>query len=64
MATKSHWPDLWKKLRDLYCVAEKPRHAAVLENFEGNKENICRRMGVISPADIVRIAAKLKPRNE
>jgi hypothetical protein len=62
-APKSSWNELWKKLRELYYIAEKPRHAAVLENFRNNKESICRRMGVISDADVVRVTSKLRPKD-
>jgi len=62
ITVRSNWNELWKRLRDIYYVAEKPRHAAVLENFKNNKESICRRMGIISDADIVRVVAKLRPK--
>jgi hypothetical protein len=62
MATRSNWNELWKRLRDVYYVAEKPRHVAVLENFKNSKESICRRMGIISDADIARVANKLRPK--
>lgn len=60
---KSNWNSLWERLRDLYYIAEKPRYAAVLENFRNSKEHICRKMGVVSHADIARVAAKLAPKN-
>jgi len=56
----SNWNDLWKKLRELYQITERPRNIAVLDNFKDEKESICRKMGVVSPTDIVRMAEKLK----
>lgn len=56
------FPVLFDRLRTVYISAGKERHTAVLDNFQNRKEAICRKLGVIRPADIERIASKFRPR--
>lgn len=55
-----NWSELWNQLRATYILADKHRQVAVLDNFKDNKEVICRRLGVVSGMDIIRISNKLK----
>ncbi len=54
------WNRLHSNLRDVYASAGAGRMTAVVDNHGDKKETICRRLGVISPADLSRIAAGLK----
>lgn len=53
---------LWLNLKSVAEAAGQDRLAAVLTNHERNPEYILRRLGVVSDADVGRIAASLKPR--
>lgn len=54
------WGRLHSSLRDTYAAAGAVRMTAVVDNHSEKKESICRRLGVISDADVSRIAEKLK----
>lgn len=54
------WNRLHSSLRDVYSSAGARRMTAVVDNHGDKKETICRRLGVISQADVSRIAARLK----
>lgn len=60
MAIRQNWNELWRKLRDVFLSADKPRSVSVLDNFRDSKESICRRMGIVSDADIIRMLHKTK----
>ena len=57
-----NWQSLFGQLRILYKSYGMDRKAAVLDNHDGNKEAICRKLGVICEADIRRIESGM-PRN-
>jgi hypothetical protein len=59
MAQVPQWEKLWKRLRDVYVLAGKDRHVAVLDNHSNRKEAICRKLGVVSDADISRIGRQI-----
>lgn len=56
------WPALWESLRRTYEAAGLPRKVAVLDNHRDSKEAICRRLGVVSEADVARVAESLRRR--
>jgi hypothetical protein len=58
---KQNWNELWRKVRDIYSLADKTRSVSVLDNFKNHKENICRRMGIVSDADVARLLSRVKP---
>ncbi len=53
------WGRLHSSLRNTYAAAGAVRMTAVVDNNSDRKESICRRLGVISDADVSRIAAEL-----
>ena len=55
-----NWTKLWRDLRTSFLLYGKPRQAAVLDNFRESKEKICRRLGVVTPADVSRITQQIK----
>jgi hypothetical protein len=57
---KMDFNKLWKRLRTVYETAGKVRNVAVLDNFQHDKESICRRLNVVCDADVNRIADELK----
>lgn len=59
---RSDFRKLWTRLRSVYSLAGKHRMVAVLDNHQGRKETICRKLGVISDMDINRISTELKAR--
>ncbi len=59
----SNFQSLWDRLRTVYLSAGKKRQVAVLDNHRNRKELICRKLGVVSDADVNRISASLKAPN-
>jgi hypothetical protein len=56
-----NWNKLWSNLSDIYSAAGMQRQKAVLDNHIDQKEKICRKLGVVCEADIVRISNKISP---
>ena len=56
-----NWNKLWSGLSEIYEVAGMKRKKAVLDNYIDQKEVICRKLGVVCEADIVRISRKILP---
>jgi hypothetical protein len=54
-----NWDLLFHRLSEVYIAAGQKRKKSVLDNHTDKKERICRRLGVISEADIVRISNQL-----
>jgi len=54
------WNKLHSSLRDVYVSAGAERMTAVVDNHREKKETICRQLGVISPADVARVARELR----
>ncbi len=59
MKQTPNWNQLWKQLRDVYSLVGRDRDVAVLDNHVDRKEAICRKLGVVSGADVNRIGKKL-----
>ncbi len=53
------WGKLHASLGHAYSAAGAVRMKAVVDNQSDKKESICRRLGVVSSADVVRIASGL-----
>jgi hypothetical protein len=60
-AKQANWNKLWSNLSDIYSVAGMQRQKAILDNHIDQKEKICRKLGVVCEADIVRISNKILP---
>lgn len=56
------WNKLHSSLRNVYSAAGAGRMQAAVENHSDRKELICRRLGVVSSADLSRIASSLADR--
>ena len=54
------WGKLHSALVDVYASAGAKRMKAAVENHSDKKEQICRRLGVVSNADVSRVAAELR----
>ncbi len=52
------WNKLWSSAKRTYEITGMDRQKAILENFKDQKEEICRVLGIVSEADLVRIRAK------
>lgn len=59
MRQGTDWDKLWKRLREVYLVAGQDRQVAVLDNHADRKEEICRKLGVVSDADVGRIGKEV-----
>jgi hypothetical protein len=57
---KPDWNKLWKQLRNVYEINGRTRQVAVLDNYAGKKEAICRKLGVICGSDVNRIYQEIK----
>lgn len=57
---KADWGKLWSSARSAFELAGMDRQQAVLENFRGQKEEICRVLNIISEADIARIQRRIE----
>ena len=55
----SDWNALYRRLENIYTLSGRDIQKAVLQNHANRKATICRRLGVVSEADIIRIANKL-----
>lgn len=53
------WNRLHAALRSTYSAAGAVRMVAAVDNHSDRKETICRRLGVVSLADVSRIAGNL-----
>lgn len=62
-ARPPNWGTLHGQLRTLYKAAGLTRKVAVLDNHVDRKEAICRRLGVICPADLTRLESDLRKRS-
>jgi hypothetical protein len=60
MKNSVNFAKLWDRLKAEAEIAEDERMKAVLMNHEKRKEYICRKLGVVSDADINRISIELK----
>lgn len=49
---------LWERLMAVAVKTKDDRLKATLMNHEGRKEHICRKLGVVTEADIKRVEAK------
>lgn len=56
------WGKLHSSLQNVYSAAGAVRMRAAVDNHSDRKELICRRLGVVSLADVSRIAAGLADR--
>ena len=56
MQPKVNWDDLFSRLNEVYTMYGQNRQKAVLNNHKNKKEMICRKLGVVSESDIVRIS--------
>lgn len=54
------WGRLHAALRSTYAAAGASRMVAAVDNHADRKETICRRLGVVSLADVSRIAGSLQ----
>jgi hypothetical protein len=54
---------LWTRLMTMATKAEDDRMKSTLMNHENQKERICRRLGVVSEADVRRIEASFRRRD-
>lgn len=55
-----NWGHLYERLAAAYRAAGDDRTLAAMENFRDRKETICRKLGVVCDADVVRISAGLR----
>ena len=60
MKNVSNFSQLWDRLKTEAELSGDDRMVAVLMNHERKKEYICRRLGVISDADVTRVAGKIR----
>ncbi len=58
------WGKLHSALQNVYSAAGAPRMRAAVDSHSDKKEAICRRLGVVSMADISRISAALAGRTK
>ncbi len=58
MTPKADFKGLWTQLVVAADEAEDPRLKAVLMNHEDGRERICRRLGVVTDADVRRIVSE------
>lgn len=56
------WNRLHAALRSAYSAAGAVRMVAAVDNHADRKEHICRKLGVVSLADVARIAAAVQGR--
>jgi len=56
------WTRLHSALRSAYASAGASRMVAAVDNHSDRKEHICRKLGVVSLADVARILAALPRR--
>lgn len=54
------WGSLYDGLCTAYRAAGNDRMLAAMENFRDRKETICRKLGVVSDADVARVAARMR----
>lgn len=57
---QSNWDSLFRNLESVYMAAGQKRKFAVLKNKNDSKEKILRRLNVVCPGDISRIAREVK----
>lgn len=60
MARGPDFRALWDRLVAAASASGDGRMRAALVNNEGRKEWICRRLGVVSDADVARVAASMR----
>ena len=64
MKKAPNWNELYTRLKNIYSQFGYNRKVAVLDNYQHQKEKICRKLGVISNADLSRISRDLKERSK
>lgn len=57
---KTDWNKLWSSARMAFDAAGLDRQKAILDNFAGQKEEICRTLNIVSMADLTRIQRRIE----
>lgn len=61
---KTDWNKLWLSAKRTFEIAGMDRQKAILENFGGQKEEICRVLNIVSEADLVRVKNQIEKSTE
>jgi hypothetical protein len=51
---------LWRMTLTQVERIQNPRYKALLMNHEHNKEKVCRKLGIVSPPDVIRFISMIE----